>query len=176
MCARFLFQTIERELALAAQQKQTGVSLSTLLAFGTEALGSNLTQALNTSAHFLKRELPIRFAHRALELDSLPHGLSQMPGIQKISEWYKISFQELRSFPTLRTMEDEKAFAKLLEAIYERHNPTIVSVAKGIFEFRKKLGIPYGEPLPHQIEEDITQFLDVFFTSRVGIRTLIQQQ
>jgi hypothetical protein len=36
------------------------------------------------SAQFLQRELPIRIARRALELDSLPFGLSNKPAILKV--------------------------------------------------------------------------------------------
>lgn len=122
---------LERELAQAAQLKQTGVSLATLLSFGCQANGEGMSDVLSTSAHFLKRELPIRLAHRALELDTLPHGLSDTSGIQTVSAWYKTSFAEIRGFPPLRTMDDERRFSQLLEAIYARHNPTVVQVAKG---------------------------------------------
>jgi hypothetical protein len=125
-------QQLDRELAQAAQLKQTGVSLATLLSFGRQASGGeDMAEVLSTSAHFLKRELPIRLAHRALELDTLPHGLSATSGIQTVSDWYKRSFAEIRAFPPLRTMDDIRRFSQLLEAIYARHNPTVVQVAKG---------------------------------------------
>lgn len=38
-------------------------------------------------------ELPIRLAHRAKELDSLPHNLSEMPSINKVKNWYCQSFE-----------------------------------------------------------------------------------
>jgi pyruvate dehydrogenase kinase 2/3/4 len=41
---------------------------------------------------FLLEELPVRLAHRIKELDSLPHGLSDMPSIQKVKHWYAQSF------------------------------------------------------------------------------------
>lgn len=159
----------------AAASKQTGVSLATLLNFGRNAAGAHFSETLDRSAHFLKHELPIRFAHRAVELDSLPHGLSDCEGIKTVSRWYKQSFAEIRSFPTLRTLDDEARFSVLLTSIYERHNPTIIQIAKGIYQFRRKLGVPLGEPLPEAIEHTTKQFLDIFFTSRVGIRTLIGQ-
>ena len=37
-------------------------------------------------------ELPIRLAHRAKELDELPHNLSDMPSIKKVKNWYCQSF------------------------------------------------------------------------------------
>jgi pyruvate dehydrogenase kinase 2/3/4 len=43
-----------------------------------------------------KEELPVRLAHRAKELDELPHNLSSMLSIQKVKNWYAQSF-EVRS-------------------------------------------------------------------------------
>jgi len=38
-------------------------------------------------------ELPVRLAHRVKELDELPHGLNEMPSIQKVKNWYANSFE-----------------------------------------------------------------------------------
>lgn len=35
----------------------------------------------------------MRLAHRAKELDELPHSLSSMPSIQKVKNWYAQSFE-----------------------------------------------------------------------------------
>jgi pyruvate dehydrogenase kinase 2/3/4 len=35
----------------------------------------------------------VRLAHRAKELDELPHNLSNMPSIQKVKNWYAQSFE-----------------------------------------------------------------------------------
>jgi pyruvate dehydrogenase kinase 2/3/4 len=43
-----------------------------------------------------EEELPVRLAHRAKELDELPHNLSSMGSIQKVKNWYAQSF-EVRS-------------------------------------------------------------------------------
>ncbi len=80
--------------------------------------------------------------------------------------------------------------SRLIDQIYERHNPTVFTMAKGIFEFRKSLGIKPGQPMPAAIEvshramasidvccpagphkydgsimqDDVHNYLDVFFT------------
>lgn len=41
----------------------------------------------------LPEELPVRLAHRAKELDELPHNLSAMPSIEKVKNWYAQSFE-----------------------------------------------------------------------------------
>jgi hypothetical protein len=42
-------------------------------------------RTLLLAAQFLHKELPIRIARRALDLDSLPFGLSTKPAILKVS-------------------------------------------------------------------------------------------
>lgn len=51
------------------------------------------------AALFLSDELPIRLAHRVVELENLPHGLSEMPSVIRVKNWYAESFQELIEFP-----------------------------------------------------------------------------
>lgn len=180
----------ENAIIEAAKIKQTGVTLQELLNFGNPG---------GSSAQFLRHELPIRFAHRIVELDHLPLGLALMPSVRTIRDWYRISFEEIRSFPAVTCDANVAAFNNLLRSIFERHNATIVTMARGIFEFRKSLGVAHGEPLPLGFRDGtqlwrmlcremacssalsafstgIHHYLDVFFSSRVGIRTLIAQQ
>lgn len=48
---------------------------------------------------FLSDELPVRLARRVVELENLPHGLSAMPSVIKVRNWYAESFQELIEYP-----------------------------------------------------------------------------
>lgn len=45
------------------------------------------------ASQFLSEELPIRLAHRVQELQELPDGLSEMPSIQRVQDWYAQSFE-----------------------------------------------------------------------------------
>ena len=54
------------------------------------------------SAQFLHNELPVRLAHRVAELENLPFGLSDMPQVLDVRDWYVESFTELRQFPRSR--------------------------------------------------------------------------
>jgi hypothetical protein len=74
-------------------------SQGTLLRAGQFLLGM-CWQNAPTSPHLLyslsctrAEELPVRLAHRAKELDELPHDLSDMPSIQKVKNWYAQSFE-----------------------------------------------------------------------------------
>ncbi|WOO80255.1 [Pyruvate dehydrogenase (acetyl-transferring)] kinase, mitochondrial [Vanrija pseudolonga] len=73
----------------------TGVSLQQMILFGQDPSQGTLLKA----SQFLSEELPIRLSHRVVELESLPDGLSKMPSINRVKEWYAQSFEELVTFP-----------------------------------------------------------------------------
>ncbi|KAJ1616710.1 branched-chain alpha-ketoacid dehydrogenase [Pavlovales sp. CCMP2436] len=58
-------------------------------------------------AQFLHHELPIRLAHRAIELEELPHGLSDMPSVQVVRDWYIESFNDLVAAKETNTPDEE---------------------------------------------------------------------
>ncbi|KAJ5112634.1 hypothetical protein N7532_000679, partial [Penicillium argentinense] len=51
------------------------------------------------ASQFLSEELPIRLAHRVQDLGELPDGLSEMPSIKKVQDWYAQSFEEIITLP-----------------------------------------------------------------------------
>ncbi|KAI9849041.1 MAG: hypothetical protein M1837_005932 [Sclerophora amabilis] len=73
----------------------TGVSLRQMVQFGEKPSTGTLFRA----SQFLSEELPIRLAHRVQELDNLPDGLSEMPSIAKVKDWYAQSFEEITTLP-----------------------------------------------------------------------------
>ncbi|KAG5643108.1 hypothetical protein DXG03_001572 [Asterophora parasitica] len=58
---------------------------------------------------WMYQELPVRLAHRVKELDELPHGLSEMPSMKKVKNWYAQSFEELINFPPITLPPDIRA-------------------------------------------------------------------
>ena len=48
-------------------------------------------------------------------------------------------------------------------------------MAKGVLEFSEAVGVNMRESIPVKIERDVFTFLDSFYSSRIGIRVLIQQ-
>lgn len=152
-----------------AHEKQTAVSLQALSSFGSMATGDDEQKRSRTLIHaacFLHRELPIRFAHRIQELQHLPYGLGEMPSIRAVAQWYRASFAEILSHALPSTPEAEASFCRLLEGIYERHNPTLVTMARGIHEFRAKRFSGNGGQLPWLMEAQFQSYLDGFFSSR----------
>lgn len=147
--------------------KQTGVSLRYMMEFGSRPTDRNLL----ISAQFLHKELPIRIARRAIELESLPYGLSEKPAVLKVRDWYLDSFRDLRSFPDIKDSPDEREFTQMIKAIKVRHNNVVPMMALGVQQLKKGM----DPKILYEDLDEIHQFLDRFYMSRIGIRMLIGQ-
>lgn len=112
-------------------------------------------------ASFLRRELPIRLAHRINDLSRVPL-LREMKSVKQVKELYTTSFLEIlnaseyppppsyeddehrskedeisqRRKQRLKRSEWERNFASILENVYERHSSVLVQMARGAFELR----------------------------------------
>lgn len=82
----------------------TGVSLRQMVQFGDRPSTGTLFRA----SQFLSEELPIRLAHRVQDLGDLPDGLSQMPSIKKVQDWYAQSFEEIIELPRPKLSQEVK--------------------------------------------------------------------
>ena len=83
--------SLVRDIELISSQNGTPLTLRELYAFGQRATISPTTTRI-TSAQWLHNELPIRLAHRTLELSELPHGLARMPSVITVRQMYEESF------------------------------------------------------------------------------------
>lgn len=171
MAARRIIENFWTNLAddihKCSLRKQTGVSLKYMMNFGSFPTPRNLL----FSAQFLHKELRVRLAHRVVELENLPYGLSSKANILKVRDWYVESFKDLQNFPEIQDNHDEVKFSELIHKIKVRHNDVIPTMAMGIRELKHNLKGKVG--LNDLLE--IHQFLDRFFMSRIGIRMLIGQ-
>ncbi|KAI9193115.1 mitochondrial branched-chain alpha-ketoacid dehydrogenase kinase-domain-containing protein [Polychytrium aggregatum] len=79
-----------------AKFPQTPVSLKQMVNFGSKPTQSTLARG----TQFIHAELPVRLAHRVVELESLPHNLSEMQSVIKVKNMYTQSFQDLIEFPS----------------------------------------------------------------------------
>lgn len=90
-------------------------------------------------ASFLRRELPIRLAHRVQDLEGVPL-VKEMESVKQVKELYIKSLVELAEFESnITTAEQEEAFSKLVENIYERHSGVLVQMARGAYEYRNRM-------------------------------------
>ncbi|XP_031485348.1 pyruvate dehydrogenase (acetyl-transferring) kinase, mitochondrial [Nymphaea colorata] len=161
--SKFLIEEVRRW----SMMRQTGVSLKYMMDFGSRPSERNLL----LSAQFLHKELPIRIARRAVELENLPYGLSLKHAVLTVRDWYLDSFRDLRSFPEIKDSKDELAFTQMINKIKVRHNNVVPAMAMGIKQLKNDLG---RKVEPGDLPE-IHQFLDRFYLSRIGIRMLIGQ-
>ena len=121
-----------------AQEHQTSVSLQALMrtgrgeylhkTFKSEEVGRHAATelVLMQVAGFLRRELPIRMAHRVADLEGVPV-LKEMKSVQSVKEAYMQSILEIHTFDDkIDTIEKEEEFSLLIEKIYERHATVLV--------------------------------------------------
>ncbi|XP_042052154.1 pyruvate dehydrogenase (acetyl-transferring) kinase, mitochondrial-like [Salvia splendens] len=150
-----------------AAKKQNGVSLRYMTEFGSRPTPRNLL----ISAQFLHKELPIRISRRAVELESLPYGLSLKPAVLKVRDWYLESFRDVRSIPEIKDNSYELDFTQMIKMVKVRHNNVVPMMALGVQQLKKDLNRKIGD----EGLDEIHQFLDRFYMSRIGIRMLIGQ-
>jgi pyruvate dehydrogenase kinase 2/3/4 len=81
MASEPVARAVAEEVARWGGMRQTGVGLRYMMEFGARPTDRNLL----LSAQFLHKELPIRIARRALDLESLPFGLSKKPAVLKVN-------------------------------------------------------------------------------------------
>ncbi len=171
--------TDEKDFQYYGRKKQTPISLETLLETGRGTRLKEFENMFSSSKHpdqsdririqiacFLHRELPVRLAHRVLELGSIDV-FQDSPSIRSVRNWYKTSFAQLRNTPVPMDNEKEAHFARVIESIYERHSATLITMAKGAHEIRtilKQDSTTFAE------SSDIQKRLDDFYMSRIGIR------
>lgn len=89
----------------------------------------------------------------------------------KVRDWYLDSFRDLRSFQEIKDTSDELAFTEMIKMIKVRHNNVVPAMALGVQQLKKDLN---PKAVPTDLEE-IHEFLDRFYMSRIGIRMLIGQ-
>ena len=172
-----------------AKVPQTSVSLQALMRTGRgEYLHKTFEDMENVDKHsatnlvliqvasFLRRELPIRLAHRIQDLEGIPL-MRDMSSCKDVKELYVKSFLELVEFDEkITNSEQEAAFSRLVENIYERHSRVLVQMARAAYEFRKQVAKGAGDSKDVFAKmEETHQFLDRFYLCRIGIRVLIGQ-
>jgi hypothetical protein len=122
-------------------------------------------------AQFLQRELAIRMAQRAVELARLPHGLSEKSTIRDVCGWYAEAASQLVHAQTPNSIDREKDFTKLLKSMLRDHTSVVRNLALGCMEVKRDVGPKEWS----RIHGDIDRVLTSFYTSRIGVRFLMEQ-
>jgi pyruvate dehydrogenase kinase 2/3/4 len=103
--------------------------------------------------------------------------MKDMQSVKEVKQLYIQSFLELLEFEKkISTAEQEQAFSRLVEGIYERHSRVLVQMARGAYEFRNHIAKEKGHARDVFARmEETHDFLDRFYLCRIGIRVLIGQ-
>jgi len=146
-----------------AQFNPVPLSIEQFLQFGQRALETE-------SYHFLKEELPVRFANIMKEINLLPAALLQMPSVQELQGQYADSFRDLIEYESRQThahiMRD---YYRSLCEIEQRCNDTVRTMAQGVLELKE------SHHVDKQTEASIQYFLDRFYMSRISLKMLMNQ-
>jgi len=119
---------------------------------------------------FLRQEIPTRLANMVKEMIRLPSSLLKMPSTKLVTSWYETSFDEVIKFQ--RTKPDHSTLIKFhdtMGVIVRRHRNVVETMAAGILEWRE------NNDQVEKHRDKVQYFLDRFYTSRIGIRILINQ-
>ena len=114
----------------------------------------------------LKEELSIRFAHQVRNLVRLPYGMPHLRDIKEATDLHIESFDEISNFPQPYSDEDVKRFVDHIEEVNSGHlnmETELMNGLQGLFED------PFVEP------EEVNEWMDSFFLTRISIQTLIMQ-
>jgi 26S proteasome regulatory subunit T1 len=103
------------------------VPLKTLRAFANPPTPESVLE----SASYVLSELPRRLVQRVRALDGLPFIVGMNPFVMRTHKLYHSSFERLATYPEVKTLEDNDAFAQELTDLVEMHANDIPTIAKG---------------------------------------------
>lgn len=90
-----------------------------------------------------------------------------------VRDWYLTSFKQLYQIKSKpRNRSEEIEFTNVIRTIYDRHNPTMVSVAGGVAELKEELKKTMLEYIDYTNYSSLKDHLDSFYINRIGIRTV----
>ena len=151
----------------------TPISLTDL--FDYSSPGARESQVV-ANANYMRKELPVRFAQRVLQLDALPGNiLAAAPDIRSIRDLYARVALELEGEAKMNTVGDVDGFARRLTAIMRRKDAAQVvqTLACGVLVLRRELKAR-GE-WDAQTRARMDRHLDAFHMARIGLRFITEQ-
>ena len=90
--------------------------------------------------------------------------MKEMSSVKQVKELYIKSLVELAEFENITTAEQEEAFSRLVENIYERHSGVLVQMARGAYEYRNRIARDQTNPRDAFAKmEETHEFLDRFY-------------
>eukprot|EP00732_Lithocolla_globosa_P004872 Lithocolla_globosa_v1_NODE_4689_length_1386_cov_7.768595.p1 type:complete len:399 gc:universal NODE_4689_length_1386_cov_7.768595:1202-6(-) len=183
-----------------ASFRPRSVALNQVVSFGSDPSQATLLRV----AEFLRGELPVRLAHRVLDLETLqPKSLATSPSFTSVKLWYATSFKDLIEHPKfvlashkLKLPPPTNSSLYYGSSIWKEEDlpDNVEDLNKNFAQCIEKIKRRHDnvvEMISEGIMEfkgqndaatssvitpEIQAFLDRFFLSRIGIRFLIGQQ
>jgi pyruvate dehydrogenase kinase 2/3/4 len=153
--------TITRdELDRLASQVPRPLRLMDMYDYGR--VGSGVQRLIN--AQFLYHELPVRIAQRAVDLLTLPHGLSEAAPIREVAAIYLDYLARLRQVPLPTNQVDEERFTDILQTFTFDRSLIPKKISEGVQTWSKQ----------NESNREMEKALYRFFTARVGLRFLVE--
>jgi len=149
-----------------AGRNATPVKLNYICNYGKLKRPSNIIQ----QSLFLHRELPIRLAQRAIELENMPYSVLKTESIQNVYNLYLKSFDKITSHEIPDTMVRSDNFTNLISDIRTDHNDIEFDISSALEPYRLQ-----NSNLQFEDVKNIDKILENFYSSRIGIRFLIGQ-
>jgi pyruvate dehydrogenase kinase 2/3/4 len=156
------------ELQALASQRPTPLRLADMYKYG--AAPDMMTQRIR-NAQFLHRELQIRIAQRAVDLLTLPHGLSEVAPIRQVATVYLEYLQKFLQMPVPSNAEEEAAFTDMLQTLVLDRTSIPMDISRGVAAWREAA---QEKDFPKKRLQEMEDALYRFFTARVGLRFLTE--
>lgn len=148
-----LWEFLKAEVSYFAGQDPTSISLKQILDASTPQRAAELSHT----------ELPIRFAQRILQIESLP-GWQSYPDLVEVHNLYASGFRDLRLVEL--DVKNLDPFTKAIKEMKGRMKGVIPQLASAMRKLQSDQGFP---------EAEIGHWLDTFLLSRIGTEMLTSQ-
>lgn len=125
-------------------------------------VGSGVQRLIN--AQFLYQELPVRIAQRAVDLLTLPHGLSEAKPIRDVAAIYLDYLARLRTIPLPTNQTEEERFTDILLTFILDRSTIPKKISEGVQIWA----------MENENNREMEKALYRFFTARVGLRFLVE--
>ena len=156
-----------------ASQHPTPLSLADMYKYASVSKDQRIY-----NAQFLHKELAIRIAQRAVDLLTLPFGLSEAEPIRQVARLYLHYIKQLQEAPLPSTPEQEDKFTQLLQSFVLDRSTIPTQIARGVREWNQHtLSLQQQQKQHEHVQERqdvLEEALYRFFTARVGLRFLIE--
>ena len=164
-------RVLHEQIRTLARKKQTAVTLSDLFKYSRATSDAQRV----SNARFLQRELPIRFARRVEQLNTLPHGMSAQRNVIALRDLYARICGNIGALPPASNAADAAHFTAKLNSILDQKNAASVVQTMALAVLQLRQNKDEAGQWSAQLRGSLDAVLDQFYMSRIGMRFIIEQ-